>query len=213
MSVHSRVLAALLCASAWLGGCKDQPEPEPTTDRTLEQLRLEVERVNKGGAPAAPPDAPVDPNERLAQLAAAQDADAPKRLSLVSREAVRVNDGFEVRPAGLEAMHTLRGTGKLSLTTDEYFVRLTLETRNRGQEPASLSLSNARLVDEAGKEYAIARDAQNVGGTRQLDLTQAESDQGQSLVLVFEVPESALAPGLELLVPTRGGPDARIPLR
>jgi len=213
MSFHSRVLASLLCASTLLGGCKDQPEPEPTTDRTLEQLRLEVERVNKGGAPAAPPDAPVDPNERLAQLAAAQDAEAPKRFSVVSRKAVPVNDGFEVRPAGLEAMHTLRGTSRLSLTTEEYFVRLTLEARNTGQEPASLGLSNARLVDEAGNEYAIARDAQNVGGTRQLDLIQVESEQKQSLVLIFEVPESALAPGLTLLIPTRGGPDARVPLQ
>ena len=211
MSGHASGLAVLLCA-ALLGGCTEKtPEPPPTDEHTLAKLRQEVDRVNKGGAPAAAPDAPADPNARLAGLAAGSEQDAARTLPVVSPQAVRV-DTLSIQPQGLEAMHSLRGSGKVGLTTTDLFVRVTLKVQNVGDKPVAVTLSSARLVDAQGQNYPIARDAQTVGGTRVLDHTWAR-EQGESLVLFFELPASAVAPGLALLIPTLSGQDARIPLQ
>ena len=118
MSPPLRTLFPFVCAAILMGGCKDKPEDGPSPDRTLEKLRLEVDRTNKGGAPAAPPDAPADPRAELADLAAAQESDTPKPLELASNKPVRV-DTLELQPSGLESMHSLRGAGKVALTTSE----------------------------------------------------------------------------------------------
>lgn len=211
MSPTTRGLAALLCAAALAGGCKKE-EPAPATDdRTLEKLRQEVDRVNQGGAPATAPGTPEDPNARLAGLAAGHEADQAKAYTLPSRETVKV-DGLALQPAGLESLHSLSGTGKVSLTTTDLFVRVKLEAQNVGGKAVHVPLTEARLVDAGGKEYPIASDAQTVGGTRRLDRTW-ELEQSESLVLVFEAPPAAMAPGLALVIPTRDGENARIPLQ
>ncbi|QRK03971.1 hypothetical protein JQX13_27190 [Archangium violaceum] len=210
MRLDARGLAALLCSAALMGGCKKE-ESAPTEDRTLAKLRQEVDRVNQGGAPAAPPDAPADPNARLAGLAAGHEAEQARTYALASKERVKV-DTLSLKPTHLEALHSLSGKGKVSLTTTDLFVRVELEAENVGPQPVDLSLSATRLVDAEGKEYPIARDAQTVGGTRTLDHTW-QREQRESLVLLFEAPAEALAPGLALLIPTPGGADARIPLQ
>jgi hypothetical protein len=211
MSSTARGLAALLCAAALLEGCK-KDEPAPVNeDRTLEKLRQEVDRVNQGGAPSSAPGASEDPNARLAGLAAGHEADQARTYTLPSKEAVKV-DGLSLQPTGLESLHSLSGTGKVSLTTTDLFVRVKLEAQNSGAEPVHVPLSQARLVDAEGKEYPIASDAQTLGGTRKLDRTW-ELEQHESLVLVFEAPPAAMAPGLALLIPNRGGENARIPLQ
>ena len=210
MSPSSRGLAVLLCAAALLGGCKKEEPPAPTGDRTLEKLRQEVDRVNQGGAPAAAPDE-TDPNARLAGLAAGQEQEKPRTHPLPSKETVKV-DTLAVQLTGLESLHSLRGSGKVSLTTDELFLRVKLDAENVGQQSVDVSFSTARLVDAAGKEYPLARDAQTLAGTRTLNHTW-ESQQRDSMDLFFEVPPAAIAPGLSLLIPTRSGEDARIPLQ
>lgn len=210
MSPTARGLAALLCAAALLEGCKKE-EPAPVNeDRTLEKLRQEVDRVNQGGAPSNAPGAPEDPNARLAGLAAGREADQAKTYALPSKEAVKV-DGLSLQPSGLESLHSL-SAGKVSLTTTDLFVRVKLEGQNTGGVPVNVPLSQAKLVDAEGKEYPIASDAQTVGGTRKLDHTW-ELEQHESLVLVFEAPPAAMAPGLALVIPTSGGENARIPLQ
>lgn len=212
MSPHARGLAALLCTAALLGGCtKEEPAPTQSEDRTLAKLRQEVDRVNQGGAPAAPPNVPEDPNARLAGLAAGHEADEARTYALPSKDVVKV-DTLALQPAALEAVHSLSGTGKVALTTPELFVRVKLEAENTGPQLVNVPFSAARLVDAEGKEYPIARDAQTVGGTRKLDHSW-EHQQRESLVLLFEAPPAAMAPGLALLIPTRGGEDARIPLQ
>ncbi|MFL5356823.1 hypothetical protein [Archangium sp.] len=211
MSPTARGLAALLCAAALLEGCKKE-EPAPVTeDRTLEKLRQEVDRVNQGGAPSTAPGAPEDPNARLAGLATGHEADQARTYSLPSKEAVKV-DGLSLQPTALESLHSLSGTGKVSLTTTDLFVRVKLEAQNTGGAPVNVPLSQARLVDAEGKEYPITSDAQTVGGTRKLDHSW-EREQHESLVLLFEAPPAAMAPGLALLIPTSGGENARIPLQ
>ncbi|PTL78567.1 DUF4352 domain-containing protein [Vitiosangium sp. GDMCC 1.1324] len=210
MSPSARGLTALLCAAALAGGCT-KDEPAPLEDRTLAKLRQEVDRVNQGGMPTAAPNVPEDPNARLAGLAAGQEEDEARTYTLPSKQPVKV-DTLSLRPARMESLHSLSGTGKVALTTTDLFVLVKLQVENTGPEPVDVTLSAARLVDAEGKEYPIARDAQTVGGTRILDHTW-QQQQSESVALVFEVPPAAMAPGLALLIPTRGGQDARLPLR
>lgn len=199
----------LLCAAALLGGCKKE-EPATGDDRTLEKLRQEVDRVNQGGAPSAAP-GEDDPNARLADLAAGQGQEQARTYALPSKETVKA-DTLALQPTGLESLHSLRGSGQVALTTGELFLLVKLDAENAGEKPVHVALSTARLVDAGGKEYPLAHDAQTVGGTRKLDRTW-EQAQRDALVLVFEVPPAAIAPGLSLLIPTSSGEDARIPLR
>jgi hypothetical protein len=211
VSVRPSGIAALLWTAALLEGCAKE-EPAPTEDRTLQKLRAEVERVNRGGAPATPPGIPEDPNARLAGLATGHEAPQAPRLSPPSENATVHVGTVAMKLTGLEAHHSLHGSGKVSLTTDELFLRVQLITQNVGSTPAALSLGGARLVDAEGKEYALARDAQLIAGTRQLDRTWGQ-EQREPLVLLFEVPPAALTPGLTLLLPTGGGADTRLPLQ
>ena len=209
MSPGTRGLAVLLCAAALLGGCKKE-EPATGEDRTLEKLRQEVDRVNQGGAPSASPDE-TDPNARLAGLAAGQAKEQARTYTLPSKETVKV-DTLALQPTGMESQHSLRGSGKVSLTTNELFLLVKFDAVNAGEKPVHVPFSTARLVDAGGKEYPVAHDAQTVGGTRKLDRTW-ELEQREAMTLVFEVPPAAIAPGLSLLIPTSSGEDARIPLQ
>jgi hypothetical protein len=215
MSPSARGIAALLCAAALLGGCKKE-EPAPVEDRTLAKLREEVDRVNQGGAPSGPPsDNSTDPNARLAGLATGQEEEEAKTLALPSTNPTVHADTLAVKLTGLESLHSLRGSGKVGLTTEELFLRVQLIAQNVGtdpSQPAHVAFSTARVVDAAGKDYPIAQDAQTLAGTRKLNRTW-EQDQRDSIVLIFEVPPSALAPGLTLLLPTSSGEDVRLPLQ
>lgn len=210
MSVRSSGVAALLWTAALLGGCtKEEPVPE---DRTLEKLRAEVDRVNRGGAPANPPLAVDDPRARLASRAAGHEEKAPPPLTLPAKNETVHASTVALKLTGLEALHSVRGSGAVGLTTDELFLRVELVTQNVGSAPVALALGGARLRDAWGKEYTLARDAQMLAGTRPLERTW-EPDKREPLVLLFELPPAALASGLTLLLPTGSGEDARIPLR
>ena len=213
MSPSARGLAALLCSAALLGGCKKEEEPAPVEDRTLAKLRQEVDRVNKGGATSASPSATAEnPNAKLAELAAGHEAETARTLTPPGANDTVHVDSFAVKLTGLESLHSLRGTGKVSLTTSDLFVRARLIAQNVGPQPAPLALSGAKLVDAADKEYPLAQDAQTLAGTRKLDRTW-DKEERDSLVLLFEVPPSAIAPGLTLVLPTGGSAPARIPLQ
>jgi len=213
MSPSARGLAALLCSAALLGGCKKEEEPAPVEDRTLAKLRQEVDRVNKGGATSASPSATAEnPNAKLAELAAGHEAETARTLTPPGTNDTVHVDSFAVKLTGLESLHSLRGTGKVSLTTSDLFVRAQLIAQNVGPQPAPLTLSGAKLVDAADKEYPLAQDAQTLAGTRKLDRTW-DKEERDSLVLLFEVPPSAIAPGLTLVLPTGGSAPARIPLQ
>jgi hypothetical protein len=211
MSPRARGLAALLCSAALLGGCTKE-EPAPNEDRTLAKLRQEVDRVSQGGATSGPPTAPTeDPNARLAGLAAGRDEDEVKQLAPPASNGTVHVGSCAVKLTNLEALHSLRGSSKVGLTTDELFLRTQLIIQNVGTAAADLSLSGAKVVDAVGKEYPIARDAQTLAGTRKLDQTW-EPDRRDSAILLFELPPAAIAPGLTLVLPTIGG-EARIALQ
>jgi hypothetical protein len=203
-------LSPLLLAAALVWGCTKEEAP-PQEDRTLSKLRAEADRVERGGAPSQPPGrAPVteDPNAGLADLATAESGST--KLRLPESNETKHMDTVAVKLTGLESSHSIKG-GKLSLTTEELFLRVQLVTQNVGKAPAPLSMEEARLVDPSGKEYAVARDAQIAAGTRQLGRTWAP-DERADVVLFFEVPPSALESGLTLVLPATSG-DVRLALR
>ncbi|MBN1208096.1 MAG: hypothetical protein JXB05_24745 [Myxococcaceae bacterium] len=210
--MHGRTsLRALLLAAALTWGCTKEEAPPPE-DRTLARLRAEVDRVNQGGAPSGPPAraaAPEDPNASLADLAAADGAQA-RKLPLPEKNDTQHVDTVAVKLTGLESSHSTKG-GKLSLTTEELFLRVQLVTENVGAAPASLALDGARLVDTEGKEYPVARDAQIAAGTRELRRTWAPQERTE-VVLFFELPPSAIGSGLTLVLPATSG-DVRLALQ
>jgi len=205
-------LSPMLLAAALLWGCTKEEAP-PQEDRTLAKLRAEADRVGKGGAPSGPPSrtqAPEDPNMGLADLATADQGASDRKLRMPEPNDTKHVDTVAVKLTGLEASHSVKGE-KLSLTTEEQFLRVQLVMQNVGQAPAAVSLEGARLVDEAGKEFALARDAQIAAGTRELRHTWAPEERSD-VVLFFELPPSTLEAGLTLVLPTTSG-DVRLALR
>ncbi len=207
---------ALLAAALVLGGCKEESVPEypgAGDDRTLQKLRQEVDRVNQGGRATQGPEATRgDPNAKLAGLAAGLNVPAERTWELPApNDAVRL-DTLSVKLTGLESSHSAKGSGKISVTSEDLFFRVQLMTHNAGSTPMTLDLDGAKLVGTEGQSHAVARDAQAVAGTRPLRRTWAP-DERTEVVLLFELPPEALRDdGLQLLLQGSGG-DARIPLK
>ena len=210
-------VALLTTAALLLGGCtKEESAPGAQAagdDRTLQKLRAEVDRVNQGGRPTQGPEATRgDPNANLAGLAAGLDASGEQRLELPAGNATVHVDTLAVKLTGLESSHSAKGSGKVSLTTEDLFLRVRLVTQNVGTAPLTLDLDGAKVVGAGGQQYPLARDAQAVAGTRPLRRTWAPEER-TDMVLLFELPPAALREdGLHLMLQGSGG-DVRIPLR
>ena len=85
---------------------------------------------------------------------------------------------------------------KISLTSDDYFLKITLTAQIFGG--GELDLSTAKLV-AGGLDFPIAKDAQRLAGTRELTRT-LKPDEKLEAILFFELPRSAIGPGLKLSV-------------
>lgn len=206
--------ALLLAVASLVGGCTKEEAPPPQDDRTLAKLRDEVDRVNRGGSQAAGPGTAEaeDPNARLAGLAAKVEGAEERQLKLPENNPTVHVDTVAVKLTGLEAAHTMKGSGKIGLTSEDLFVRVQLVAENVGKAPAKLDLHGARVQDAEGKPYGIARDVQTLVGTRQLARTW-EAGERTDVVLVFEVPPSAVrGTGLTLVLPATSG-DVQLTLR
>jgi hypothetical protein len=217
-SSPSLASVALLTAAALLmGGCtKEESAPGAQgggDDRTLQKLRAEVDRVNQGGHPTQGPESTRgDPNANLAGLAAGLDESAERKLPLPEANNTVHVEALAVKLTGLESSHSVKGSGKVSLTTEELFLRVQLVTQNVGATPLTLDLGGAKVAGAGGQEVPLARDAQAVVGTRPLRRTWAPEER-TDVVLLFEVPPSVLREdGLHLVLQGSGG-DVRIPLR
>lgn len=213
MSARNAWGALFLTAAALVGGCRKEEAP-PQEDRTLAKLRNEVDRVNKGGPAATAPNTqqPEDPNARLAGLATGADDLEEHKLKLPEPNNTVHVDAVAVKLTGLEATHTVKGSGKMGLTSEDVFLRVALAAENVGQAPAKLDLGGATVQDGEGKPYSVARDAQVLAGTRQLAHAW-ETGERSDVVLVFEVPPSAVrGSALTLVLPASGG-DVRLPLK
>lgn len=213
MSARNARGVLLLAAVSLVGACSKE-EAAPQEDRTLSKLRAEVDRVNRGGAPASGPSsaAAEDPNARLAGLAAKVEEPQERQLQLPEDNPTVHVDTVAVKLTGLEAAHTMKGSGKIGLTSEDLFLRVQLVAENVGKAPAKLDLDVARVQDAEGKTYSIARDVQALVGTRQLSRSW-EVGERADVVLVFEVPPSTVrGPGLTLVLPATSG-DVQLALR
>jgi hypothetical protein len=211
----STSLSPLLLAAALSWGCTKEEAPPPQEDRTLAKLRAEAERVDRGGAPSGPPTrAPApseDPNARLAGLSSGEVGASQEKLRLPEANDTIHVDSLAVKLTGLESSQAVQGSGKVGLATEDRFLRVTLVGQNVGAAPISVPLDGARVVDAEGKEYRVARDAQIVGGTRDLRRTWPASER-MDVVLLFELPPSSIGAGLTLVLPSTSG-DVRLALQ
>ncbi|WP_342375778.1 hypothetical protein NVS55_31430 [Myxococcus stipitatus] len=209
--------ARLLAAALLWGGCtKEETPPEAmgtAEERTLQKLRQEVDRVNQGGRPATGPEAARGaPNEQLAGLAAGLDEAVPKKLGVPEpNETVHV-DTVAMKLTALESSHSVKGSGKMGVTSEDLFLRVQLISQNVGPKPASLDLDSAKVVDAKGASYPLARDAQALAGTRPLRRTWALEERSD-VILLFELPPPVLREGALHLVLQGTGGEVRIPLR
>lgn len=186
-----------------LVGCPKQEEAPPEfdpADRTLQKLKAEQERLAR-----LPPPRPKEPEpDPLAEIAA-----APKRP-----EQLGIPSGVEgelgtvsLRLLEVEQSQTVSG-GKVSLSTAERFLKVTLEARST--TPLDLDLSGATL-SQGEHSVPIARDVQRVGGGSSL-ITSLGTGQERELVLYFEAPDEMIGKGLKIIL-TSPGSRVELPLQ
>ena len=194
-------------------------EEPPPPDRTLERLREEVEREQRGLSTGRAPDAPQeDPNARLAALATGeggpQDVPLPENTETVQLGSIAL------RVSRLQAAHSVRA-GRVELTSEDGFLGVTLLAQNMGGEPVEVDFSHVALrsADASGSAgedglYRLAMDAQR-GGTWPLQRTLGPGDR-QEFLLYFELPLRTLRRGLTLNVAAGVAPgaaqDVQLPL-
>lgn len=206
---------AVVALASVVALCACPNKPEAQDDRLLQKLKEEQARLDKGAASPRPPvDAlaeAVDPNEKLAQLATGGGAAEGKRKLPAGNATVHAGT-VALKLAALTTSHSASGTGRLSLTTPDLFLKVSLAAQNVGTAAARLDFSTARLKQN-GRDFPLARDAQRAAGTRELQQDFPVSER-RDLVLLFEVPADALNPGLTLVLPATigGAPDVEVPL-
>lgn len=204
-----RSQGGLLLALA-LFGCPRAPEQPSENDRLLARLKAEKEREEKEG-PTARPGVPdlTNPNfntgeDPLAQTAAAPPA-AVKPLKLPEK-IDHQSGALSVRLNGAETSQSIAGN-KVKLSTNEQFLRVDLKLK--AGQAVELDLTGATV--KAGDEsFPIAKDVQHVVGTRNLARPLAAGEALET-VLMFELPEAALAKGPVLQLPLT--PPLEVPLQ
>lgn len=196
-----------LCAAA-TSGCPERETTAPAPDRTLEALRKEVDRANRGEAVGRPPASADDPNARLAELATGHGA--PRELPLPPSNTTVHLGTVAMKLSGLRAMHSVRA-GKVDLTSEDVFLEISLAAQNVGAQPVSLDLLGATVRDASGNAFPIARDAQRAAGTRELSRS-FEPQLREDVRLFFEVSAALIGHGLTLQLPAPGGSTVAVPL-
>lgn len=191
--------AWLAAAAALLMAC-----PAEKADRTLEKLAAERERLAQGGAPAGPPTRAPEPNP-LAEVVARNEP--PRSLALPPATPVAVGD-VTLSLTRAEVMQTL-AAGRSTVSTAERFVKVELSAS--APRPAPLSLRDATLA-WADDSAPLAMDAQRLGHGSPLDLT-VQPGEAQPVVLFFEVPPEALAPGARIVLPAGEKKTVELPLQ
>lgn len=183
------VLGLLLC------GCPKNEAPEfDPNDRLLQKMKQEQERLAKLPPRMPEPDPladiiarPTKPEKLFIPAGVAADL-GPISLSLVE----------------VQQSQTVGG-GKVSLSTTERFLRVTLEATSKKE--LDLDLSGATLVF-GEHTFHLARDAQRAA--RGSDLVTKFSVGSQlTLVLFFEVPDEMIGKGLRIILTT---PESRVEL-
>ena len=156
-------LALSLCA------CPKEPEAGPALadDRTLQKLKAEQERLSKAGAPKV-----VTPKDEDPLNTAIAAPIKPEALGIPSGVAA------DLGPVALTLLEVQQsqtaGNGKVSLTTGERFLKVTLDAKTE-KEVLELDLSKAKVIN-GDQEFALpseetARTSVNFPRTCRLRIT------------------------------------------
>jgi hypothetical protein len=186
------VRTALVVTALLLSGCpkdKDETQFDPANDRTLQKLKAEQERLAKAGAPKQV--TPKDEDPLSAAIAAP-----------IKSESLGIPAGVEadLGPVTLTLIEVQQsqtaGSGKVSLTTGDRFLRVTLDAKAR--DTVELDLSGALLVKDE-QEFHLARDVQRAAKGSSL-ITRVSPGGSEKLTLYFEVPPEVISKGLKIIL-------------
>lgn len=183
--------SALLVVAVLLTGCpKDKDEQfDPANDRTLQKLKAEQERLAKAGAPKQVTAKDEDP--LTAAIAAP-----------IKSESLGIPSGVEadLGPVTLTLLEVQQsqtaGSGKVSLTTGERFLRVTLDAK--ASDTVELDLTRAFLMKD-DQEFHLARDVQRAARGSPL-IARVSPGGSEKLTLYFEVPPEVIGKGLKIIL-------------
>jgi len=192
------VRAALLLLAAVLVGCPDKREAVDDSDPLIRKMKAEQERLAKGGAPGGPPAARPAPADTPLAEVVQRPPDVAVPLP-VAATPVTVGP-VTLTPRRLEVAQTVEGP-KVKLSTADRFLRVVVIASTTKEETFDLSQATVTWGESTAP---LARDVQRVGQGSPLAATLAPAVP-QDLVMYFEVPPVALAPGLTLVLPSSGG--------
>lgn len=179
-------LALSLCA------CPKEPEAGPALadDRTLQKLKAEQERLSKAGAPKV-----VTPKDEDPLNTAIAAPIKPEALGIPSGVAA------DLGPVALTLLEVQQsqtaGNGKVSLTTGERFLKVTLDAKTE-KEVLELDLSKAKVIN-GDQEFSLARDVQLAAHGSPL-LARVSPGGSEKLTLWFEVPPEVIRKGLKIIL-------------
>ncbi len=189
--------ARALAIGLLLSGCpkKDEPPEFDPDDRLLQKMKEEQERLAK----AAP--RRLQEPDPLAEILARPSK--PENLGIPTGVAA------DLGPVSLSLLEVQQsqtvGGGKVSLSTTERFLKVTLEATSK--KAIDLDLSGATLVS-GENTVGIARDAQRAARGSPL-VTSVQPGGPQKLVLYFEASDEMMGKGLKIILTT---PESRVEL-
>lgn len=183
--MSSRGALWLVVVLSALAGC--DTNHAPAEDRTLQKLRQEEEKRQ----------ARAEQVDRLAMAAVTPPAETRRTLPMPKQPKVEVGP-LRMEVVALTTSQVVEGS-KVSLATEDRFLRVQLAVKNAGKAAAAADLSGVSLVGAGQKTWGIARDVQRLAGTVTLQAGLAPGE-SRDFVMFFEVPEAALAGGLSLKV-------------
>lgn len=193
MKITAAVLLGLL-----LSGCpkKDEPPEFDPNDRLIQKMKAEQDRLAR-----EPPRTREPQPDPLAEIAARPLK--PENLGIPSGVAA---DLGVVSLSLMEAQQSQTvGTDRVSLSTTQRFLKVTLEALSK--KDVDLDLSGATLAFE-DREVHLARDAQRAGKGSPLVVNLREGARTK-LVLFFEAPDEMIRKGLKIILTT---PESRVEL-
>jgi hypothetical protein len=180
--VLASVVVAVLPA---LAGC--DADRAPAEDHTLLKLRQEEARRQ----------AQAEQVDRLATAAVRPPAETRRTLPVPKQPRLEVGP-LQMEVVALTTSQVVEGQ-KVSLATEDRFLRVQLAVKNTGKVAAAADVSGVRLVGAQQRTWGIARDVQRLAGSAALQAGLAPGE-SRDFVMFFEVPEAALAGGLSLKV-------------
>jgi hypothetical protein len=187
------VLGLVVLVASAVAGCNG--DHSPAEDRTLQKLRAEEAKRQ----------AQAEQVDHLAMAAVTPPAETRRTLPVPKQPRLEVGP-LRMEVVALTTSQVVEGS-KVSLATEDRFLRIQLAVKNAGKAPAAADLSRAALVGAGQRTWAIARDVQRLAGTVTLQAGLAPGE-SRDFVMFFEVPEAALAGGLSLKVGGSGAAGA-----